>query len=78
MSSNERFLSKTFIEGLSALRVSPIASLLSGVDFDKVSATYPTASTELYDYTLSGVSQAQILVTYTNASKQIFISAERL
>lgn len=78
MSAPERFLSKTFIESLNALRVSPIGSLLSGVDFDKVSATYPTTSTEVYSYSLNGVSQAQILVTYTNSSKQTFVSAERL
>ncbi len=78
MSAPERYLVKAFIESLNALRVSPIASLLSGVDFDKVSATYPTTTTELYDYALNGVSQAQILVTYTNASKQVFVSAERL
>jgi hypothetical protein len=78
MSAPERYLVKAFIEELNALRVSPIASLLSGVDFDKVSATYPTTSTELYEYSLNGVSQAQILITYTNSSKQTFVSAERL
>lgn len=78
MSANERFLSKTFIEEQKALRVSPIASLLSGVDFDKIEATYPTTSTELYSYRLDGILKAQILVTYTNASKSIFVSAERL
>lgn len=78
MSSNERFLSKTFIEELSALRVSPIGSLLEGIEYDKVEATYPTTSTEVYSYSLDAVLKAQILVTYTNSSKQMFLSAERL
>lgn len=78
MSASERFLVKTFIEELKALRVSPIGSLLEGIEYDKVEASYPTTSTEIYSYSLDAVLKAQILITYTNASKQIFLSAERL
>lgn len=78
MSAPERYLVKAFVEELNALRVSPVGSLLNGLEYDKVEASYPTTSTELYEYSLNGVSQAQILVTYTNSSKQIFVSAERL
>jgi hypothetical protein len=74
----ERYLSKTYDESKKALRVSPIGSLLSSIDFDKVTATYPTTTTELFDYTLMGVTVAQILVTYTDASKSDLSSAERL
>jgi hypothetical protein len=53
------------------------SSLLAGYSFDKVTATYPTASTEQYEYTLASVLQATILITYTDSSKMVFTSAER-
>jgi hypothetical protein len=78
MSAPERFLVKTFIEELKALRVSPIGSLLDGIEFDKIEAEYPTTTTEIYHYSLGAVLKASVKLTYTNSSKQIFISAERL
>lgn len=76
--SFERFLVKAFIEEIKALRVSPIGSLLDGVEFDKIEAQYPTTTTEIYHYSLGGVLKASIKITYTNASKTVFLSAERL
>ena len=76
--SYERYLVQTFDEQLNALRVAPFGSLLAGIQFDKVEATYPTSTTELYTYSLNGITQVQILITYTNSSKNTFLSAERV
>ncbi len=77
MSAPERFLVKTFIEELKALRVSD-GSLISGVVHDKFILVNPTATTERYDYYLDGNVVAQVLLTYTTSSKNVLISAERL
>tara|TARA_R110001632_G_scaffold52197_4_gene129719 strand:+ start:5026 stop:5301 length:276 start_codon:yes stop_codon:yes gene_type:complete len=45
-----------------------------GVDYDVISATYPTTSTELYTYSLSGQDQFTMTVTYTDASKELITS----
>lgn len=52
--------------------------MLAGVTFDAVDASYPNATTEVYEfYTggLSGTLVATITVIYTNASKQFIQSA---
>lgn len=77
MSSNERFLSKTFIEELSALRVSD-GSLIAGIQHDKFILVNPSTTTERYDYYFNTVLVAQVLLTYTTSSKNVLISAERL
>lgn len=48
--------------------------LIAGTDYDTVTATYPTTSSELYTYTLSAVSVKTVTVTYTNSSKTILSS----
>jgi hypothetical protein len=78
MSASERYFVKAFDEETKSLRVNSFSSLLNGIEFNKIEATYPTTSTELYQYLLSGDVKAQILVTYTNSSKEVFVSAERL
>ena len=52
--------------------------LIEGISYDKITASYPTNSTELYSYFLNSVLQAQVLVTYSNSSKTIFVSSERV
>lgn len=76
--SYERYLVKTFDEQLKALRVAPFGSLLAGIEFDKVEASYPTSTEEIYTYTLNGITRVQIKITYSNASKSVFLSAERV
>jgi|LakMenE18May11ns_1017448.scaffolds.fasta_scaffold9778349_3 hypothetical protein len=50
-----------------------IGGLLEGVEYDYISAAYPTATSEVYTYKLGGsggVTQAVVTVNYTTASKQ--------
>lgn len=51
--------------------------LLSGVEFDTITATYPNATTEVYAYRTGGVSgtiNATVTVTYTDSTKDILLS----
>lgn len=52
--------------------------LLSGVTYTKIVIEYPTQNTEVYKYYNGLVLSAEILLTYTNNSKQYLSSAERL
>lgn len=52
--------------------------LLSGVTYTKIAITYPTTSTEIYSYYNGAVLNAQIMLTYTDSSKQKLSIAERL
>jgi len=54
-----------------------LGSLLDGVQFDAIFASYPTVSSEVFTYQLSAVTQATITVTYTDATKEVFVSAVR-
>lgn len=45
--------------------------------FDKIEASYPTTSTEVYDYSYQSATVAQVTVTYTDATKEVLLSAER-
>jgi hypothetical protein len=44
---------------------------------DEIQATYPTSSSEVYTYKLSGVSVAVVTVTYTSDDKQTLTSVVR-
>lgn len=49
-----------------------LGTLLAGVEFDSIVATYPSAESELYTYKLGGVSgttKATIAVEYTDSTK---------
>lgn len=49
-------------------------------EFDTILATYPLATTEVYTYKTGGsggTTVATVTVTYTDASKAVFVSAER-
>lgn len=49
-------------------------SILAGVEFDEIAASYPNSTTEVYVYKLATVTQATITVVYTNASKDLVSS----
>lgn len=53
-------------------------SLLSGLDFDDVQTTFPSAVIENYEYFLATVSQANVEVTYTDATKKNVLRARRI
>lgn len=60
--------------------VGGLGSLLSGLVYDYLSASYPNSTTEVYTYKVGGsvgTTVATITVTYTNSTKDIFLSAER-
>ena len=44
-------------------------NILYGIEFDSISATYPTTTSEVYTYTLSASIVATITVTYTDTTK---------
>lgn len=44
---------------------------------DEIQATYPTTSSEVYTYKLSGVSVAVVTVTYADATKEVLTSVVR-
>jgi hypothetical protein len=44
---------------------------------DEIQATYPTTSSEVYTYKLSGASVAVVTVTYTDATKEVLTSVVR-
>lgn len=46
-----------------------LGSLLQGVEYDTIEATYPSAVVEVYAYKKLTVLQATITVTYTDATK---------
>lgn len=57
-----------------------LGSLLQGVKYDFIGATYPTTSQEVYTYRLGGSGgavSAVIEVTYTDSTKANLLSAER-
>lgn len=55
-----------------------VNGLLAGVQYDDIQATFPTATTEIYTYLKDSSIVAQILITYSSASKQVFTRAQRL
>jgi hypothetical protein len=52
------------------VEVQPGGSLLSGIEYDEVQVTYPTTSTENYEYKESTITVANVLVTYTDITKR--------
>ena len=75
---NARENFKTLPDNKTSLRVYAGGDLLSGVEFDDIQATYPTTTTERFDYYLSTVLKASILITYTTSSKNILLRVQRL
>jgi hypothetical protein len=62
--------------GRRALHVKNLANLVSE-KYDGIFAAYPTATTEIYTYKLGLATVATVTVTYTDATKDVFVSAVR-
>jgi hypothetical protein len=63
------------------VKTSSYNGLLSNIQFDYISATYPDNKTEKYEYFLGGLSgtlKATIIIIYSDASKNNLVSVERL
>lgn len=58
--------------GETAVRVS-LASLVPSA-YDRIDATYPSSTEEVYTFSLGGVPQGAVTVTYTNTSKKVLLS----
>lgn len=56
--------------------ISPIKGFALG-EYDTINATYPSASSERYTYSLSGQTTYSILVTYTDTTKANILSVVR-
>ena len=56
------------------IKTKGVGSLVLGTDYDTITATYPTDTTEVYTYTLSAVTVQIITVTYTTSSKDDVLS----
>lgn len=54
-----------------------VGSLLEGIQFDSILATYPSANVEVYTYQLAAVTQAVVTVTYTTSVKDVLTSVVR-
>jgi len=52
--------------------------LVLGVDYDTIDVTYPTATTEVFTYTLSGNTILALRITYTNSSKKDLLKVEKI
>jgi len=62
-----------------ALKTVNVGTLVTGA-YDAVTAEYPSATVEIYRYRVGGASGtiiASVTVTYTDASKEVFVSAEK-
>ena len=67
-------------DGEPAVRIGGSGTIISGVEYDSLSASYPTSTTEIYTYYqggLSGTLVATVTVTYTTASKNEIVSVVR-
>lgn len=45
--------------------------------YDRVDVTYPTATTEVYDFKLDNVTVAVVTLTYSSSTKSELVSAVR-
>lgn len=54
-----------------------LGTLLDGITFDSIFASYPSATVEVYEYKQLGVTSATVTVTYTNATKKYLSSVVR-
>ena len=73
---------KELASGEVAVRVTQGGSgtLLEGVTYDYIAATYPTTSSEVYTYRnggSGGTVVATVTVTYSDATKETLTSVER-
>jgi len=54
-----------------------IGSLLEGITFDNILASYPSAVVEVYAYRTGVTLEATVTVTYTDATKKYLTSVVR-
>lgn len=57
-----------------------LGTFLEGVEFDSLTAAYPSSTVEVYSYRLGGIAgaiQATLTVTYTDATKSFVASVVR-
>lgn len=59
------------------VRVGGTGTMLSGIVFDEIQATYPTSTTEIYQYILQSNVVATITITYTDSCKSQIQSVMR-
>ncbi len=52
--------------------------LVLGRDYDRIDATYPTSSTEVFTYSLDGSTVLALEITYTTSSKRDILSVVKL
>ena len=67
-------------DGKVAVRTGGSGSVIDGLVFDAIGATYPTALTEVYTYYqggLAGTVAATVTVTYQDVEKCIVVSVVR-
>lgn len=74
---NEKY--KFYDNGLNeaTVRVGGTGSIISGLQFDEIQATYPNNTTEIYQYILDSELIATVTITYTNSSKDEVVSVIR-
>jgi hypothetical protein len=51
------------------VRVGGTGTIISGIQFDEIQATYPSGTIEIYQYLYESNVVATVTVTYTNSSK---------
>ena len=70
---HDREFDKFFeIGGETAVRVGATGSVISGIPFDAIGVTYPTSTTEVFEYYVGGLAgdlQATVVVTYLTSDK---------
>jgi hypothetical protein len=56
-----------------AIRTLPMGtgSILEGITFDSIEASYPNLTTEVYTYKLSSTTVATITIIYTDSTKDL-------
>lgn len=84
--TKDQVLLRSFEPSTNSIRVTDLSGgggggsgggLLVGVVFDTITATYPNAKTEVYEYKAGGVSgtvNATVTVTYVDSTKTAIVS----
>ena len=67
---------RAFIEDLEAIRVGGTGSILAGITYKRIEATFPSTTQDVYTYKLDGNTVATLTVNYTNASRNQILDAE--
>lgn len=65
-------------DGKSKIAITNEDGILSGITFDKVSASRPSPEIIVYSYYFKNELVAQVEVSYTDATKKEFVEAKRI